>query len=449
MRAIGVVQRGSSVRSIPEAALTEELSDAAIGTICSNLGHRWRDRQLPPPVMVRSMIHRSLHPNHSIRATLVHLAAWNPRNASTPTDSAWCQARSRLPEELLPQLLERSAERLARMAGPQYHYRGRPVYIHDGSTVSMPDEPELVEVFGYAKARHGLSRFPLARVSFLMQAGTEGIVDYRLDAYRTSEDAQFHAMWHRIPRGALCLCDRHYSSFYNLAKLRQRGIAVLSRLHQRRDPQRLMARGRKVGPNEWMVPLELAPQLRRRYNDPRLPQRTHVRLIRVTYRRHGIRRTLWLVTTLLDAQRYPRRELVGLYRRRWGIETRIGSVKTSLEMAVLRSKSEANIRKEVAAILLAHNLTWIVIHQSARQHDICPDRISFTGAVQTILAYCYSLDVCRGPQRSDIYAAMLHTVASQVNRYRPNRLEPRLVKRVRQRYSFLKIPREQARRTLT
>lgn len=74
MYAIGVVQRGNSVRSIPVAALTEELSDAAIGRICSNLGHRWRDRQLPPPVMVRSMIHRSLHPNHSIRATLVHLA---------------------------------------------------------------------------------------------------------------------------------------------------------------------------------------------------------------------------------------------------------------------------------------------------------------------------------------------------------------------------------------
>jgi hypothetical protein len=83
MYAIAVVQRGSSVRSIPMAALTEELSDAAIGTICSKLGHRWRDRQLPPPVMVRSMIHRSLHPNHSIRATRVPGQSISPSSPRT------------------------------------------------------------------------------------------------------------------------------------------------------------------------------------------------------------------------------------------------------------------------------------------------------------------------------------------------------------------------------
>jgi hypothetical protein len=191
------------------------------------------------------------------------------------------------------------------------------------------------------------------------------------------------------------LFDRHFCSFYNLAKLLARGIDVLTRLHQRRPPGRRIARGRRLGQDEWLVTLDLARQLRKRYKAPTLPPVLHVRLIRVIFRRGKKRRRLWLVTTLLDPNRYPRRVLINLYRRRWGIETRLGSLKTTLRLNVLRSLSLIGVRHEVAATVLAHNLVWTLIHQSAHATDTPADRISFADAIKAALAFSTALRQAR------------------------------------------------------
>ena len=391
------------------------------------------------------MVYRSLHPDRSIAAMLADLAAIGGVPGAAPTDSAWCQARSRLPLSVLVELRQRSARRLLRQAGKGHQWFGRWVYIIDGSTLSMPDEPDLVSAFGYADTKHGPSRFPVARITFITLAGVEAVWDYRLEEYRTSETAQFYDMWHALPSGCISLFDRKFCSFYILAKLRQRRIASLTQLHQRRDPKELIRAGRKIGKDEWIVPLELAPQLRRQYNDPSLPERLWVRLIRVPYRRGRQRKVIWLVTTLMDPSRYPRRAVIALYRRRWGIETRIASVKVTLDLAVLRSKTEANVRREVAAAMLAHNLVWTLIHQAAQQTDTPPERISFAGAIKTVLAFSEPLRNATPADRPTVYSHMLAYIAAHTNRHRPGRVEPRLVKRDKRRYGFLKIPREKAR----
>jgi putative transposase len=348
--------------------------------------------------------------------------------------------------EIWAVLLERSVQKVNHQVGLRYHVHGRPVYRIDGSTLSMPDEPELVEAFGYADTKHGPSRFPVSRITFITQAGAETVVDYRIDPYRTGEDAQFHAMWNTLSKGAICLADRHFSSFYDMAKLQQRQIDVVSQLHQRRCPDRLIRHGKKIGKQEWIVPLKLAPQLRKKYNDPTLPEVLLVRLILVHFCRNGKPRKLWLITTLMDTQRYRRSDIIKLYRDRWGIETRIGSLKTTLELAVLRSKKLLSLRCELAASILAHNLTWTIIHQAARQTRTPADRISFAGTLKIILTFSPALRTAGPAQRPMIYRRMLEYVAQQKNPYRPNRIEPRLIKRQTKRYGFLKVSRAEARK---
>jgi hypothetical protein len=430
--------------TIDMAALDDHLGDEEIETICLQLGHEWRERVFPPLVTVRSIVYRGLYPDKSIDAVLADMAATAPW-ADPPTNAAWCQARNRLPEYLLVRLVERSAARVIRCYGDSCRQWGRPVYRFDGATVSMPDTPELAAHFGYANTKHGLSRFPVARVAVWVVAGAEGVCAYRIDPYVTDERVQFRVSWDCLPRGAICLCDRHFSNFYDLAKLRQRGIAIISRLHQRRDPAKLIAAGKKIGPNEWRVPLRLAPQLRRQYHDPSLPQILWVRLIRVTFRRNGKRRTLWLVTTLMDADRYSRKDIIALYRDRWTIETRIGTIKVTLAAKVLRSKTVDGVQKELAGRILAYNLVWTVIHQAAERTAVDADRISFAGTVKVILAFSVALRGLRGRDRRHIYGRMLDYVAIHTNPHRPGRIEPRLIKRDRRKYGFLKEPREKAR----
>jgi hypothetical protein len=195
------------------------------------------------------------------------------------------------------------------------------------------------------------------------------------------------------------LCDRHFCSFYNLAKLRQRRIDVVTRLRQRRDPGRLIARGRR----------------------------------------------LWLVTTLLDPKRYPRRVLADLYRQRWGIETRLGPLKTTMKLNVLRSLSLVGARYEVAATVLAHNLVWTLIHQAAHTTEAPPARISFADAIKAVLAFSAALRQAPPARRERLYNAMLRQIARRTNLHRPDRVGPRLVKRGPVRFCFLTISRDKAR----
>ena len=329
--------------------------------------------------------------------------------------------------------------------GGRYLYFGRPVCLVDGSTISMPDTPELVDVFGYANTKHGFSRFPVARITFITYAGTEAVLDYRLDHYRTGEDAQFHAMWDSLQDECILLCDKKFCSFYNLAKLSRRGIDVVCPLHQRRDPKKLIANGKKLGENQWLVWFDLAPQLRRKYNDLSLPQRLCVRLIRIRFIRNRKPKELWLVTTLLDHVRHPCSSIVDLYRNRWGIETRIGSLKTTLDMNVVPSKTAKGVRYDVAATILAHNLVWTLIHQAANETGAPAGRISFAGAIKTVLAYSGPLRDAAPLRREQLYCQMLRNIARNRNRDRPGRIEPRLLKRQTRRYGFLKTTREEAR----
>lgn len=426
-------------------ALAEHLRDEEIHEICRDLGHSWRDRRLPPGVTVRSCIHRALNADHSIAAMLTDLGAADAPEAPVPTDAAWCQARSRLPLAVFRELIARRAHECQRRFGEPYQWNGRPVFIVDGSTVSMPDTPELVETFGYAPTQHGDSRFPVARITFIELAGLEVIWDYRLDAYRVSEDEQFQEMWPSLPNGCIVLGDKKFSSFYTLAKLRQRRIGVITLLHQRRNPHKLIRQGRALGPNEWIVHLDLAAQLRKKYGDPTLPSRLPVRLIRVRFRRGRQRHTLWVVTTLMNPLLYPRRQVVPGYRWRWDIEPRIGSLKTTLEMNVLRSQKPGSLRREVASIILGHNLVWLLIHEAAHSCDVPAEDISFACAVKTVTAFSKTLPLMAPSQRPALREKMLKMIAAHANHHPFNRVEPRKVKRDRRRYPYLKEPRHIAR----
>jgi len=432
-------------KSLQLAALEGLLPDAEVEAICRDIGHGWRDRKLPPGPTVRSMVYRGLNPDHSIAAVLADLAAMLGSDVAAPTDAAWCQARSRLPEAVLAELLFRRALECRRRFGQACRWHERWVFRVDGSTVSMPDTPSLAQEFGYSRCSNGASRFPIARLTFIELAGLNVIWNYRMGDYRRSEESQLYDMWHTLPGRCICLLDRKFCSFYILAKLRQRRIGVVTPLHQWRDPQKLIRHGQPLGKNQWLVPLRIQPHARKQYGDPSLPKVLPVRLIRVLFLRGSKLKTLWLVTTLMDPVKYPRQEVAELYRTRWQIEPRIGSLKTTLEMNVLRSKGPQAARREVAAIVLGHNLVWMLIHESAATTNTPVEDISFAGAVKVTLAFSCTILHASGRARRQLYRKMLRQIARQTNHHPSGRVEPRRIRRNRVRYPFLQQPRWKAR----
>jgi len=93
-----------------------------------------------------------------------------------------------------------------------------------------------------------------------------------------------------------------------------------------------------------------------------------------------------LITTILDPQLAPAKELAALYHERWEIETTLDELKTHLRGAqiVLRSKTPELVRQEFFGLLMAHFAIRGLMHEAALKADEDPDRLSFVHSVHVV-----------------------------------------------------------------
>jgi Transposase DDE domain len=164
-----------------------------------------------------------------------------------------------------------------------------------------------------------------------------------------------------------------------------------------------------------------------------LPDSITVREIRRTVKRPGLGKiTVTLVTTLLDPEKYPAEELLELRLSRWGVEINIRHLKTTMKMDVLHCQSEAGVRKELAIFALVYNLVRAVMMEAASRQAVPVSRISFADTYKWL----------RHARPGNTLPPLI------VNRYRPNRLEPRCIKRRPKPYDLMNKPRDVLRQML-
>ena len=159
-----------------------------------------------------------------------------------------------------------------------------------------------------------------------------------------------------------------------------------------------------------------------------------------------------VVTTLLDPVKTSKEDLALLYRARWNNELDLRSIKTTMQMDVLRCKTPELVHKEVWTHILADNLIRTIMAQAAFKHDIEPRSISFKGALQTLEAFQPLIDFQghRGAVfRASVYRQLLDSVALHRVADRPDRFEPRKRKRRPLRFDRMMKPRGELKREMT
>jgi len=152
-----------------------------------------------------------------------------------------------------------------------------------------------------------------------------------------------------------------------------------------------------------------------------------------------------LVSTLLDARLAPPNEIKRLYCARWNIEVDLRSIKAEMGMDILRCKSPEMVRKEVAVHLLAYSLVRAVMAQAASLAQVLARALSFKGAMQLLNAYHQQLRHSVGARTAVMIAYVLGALATMRLPWRPDRLEPRAIKRRPKPRRLLLIPRPLAR----
>jgi IS4 transposase len=181
-----------------------------------------------------------------------------------------------------------------------------------------------------------------------------------------------------LQRGMLCLADRQFFGFALWQQARATGADLLWRIKKNiRLPceQRL--------PDGSYLSQLCAGEHDRRHKTNSVPVRV------IAYRLDGVEgaEPLYrLVTTLLDPDQAPARELAALYHERWEIETALDELKTHLRgpRIVLRSKTPDLVRQEFYGLMMAHFAIRGLMHEAALRADADPDRLSFLHAVRVV-----------------------------------------------------------------
>ena len=237
-----------------------------------------------------------------------------------------------------------------------------------------------------------------------------------------------------------------------LALLQALGVDFVSRLHQLRKAD--FPRGRRLGKGDHVVwwPKPERPEWMDQETYDRLPQQIEVRELHVNVDVPGFRtESLVVVTSLLDPKEYSRDDLASLYRRRWVVELHLRDIKTAMQLDVLRCKTPAMVRQELWTGLLVYNLIRQSMLQSAHQTERQPDELSFTATMQmlanTWLTAAVVVDENGAAADPLVTLRVIHGGSHRVGN-RPDRVEPRAVKRRPKPHPLLTKPRAQARAAL-
>jgi hypothetical protein len=417
-----------------------------ITKICQYLGYKCRERVLDPVTTVHVFLLQILHGNTACTAL--------SRLAEVPfTATAYCVARARLPLALFEELLQHVCDALFPEIQDTGRWRGHRTWYVDGSSFSMSDTAELQARFGQPSVQAKGCGFPVAHVLALFHAGTGLLLRVIASPLRTHDLRHAAIMHEELAEGDILLADRGFASFAHLALLFLRKIHAVFRCHQRQivdfhvgrqhTGQRKSRRGlprsryiRRLG--HWDQVVEYAkPTTKPKWLDDdtwaRLPETLQVRELRYLTPQRGYRtRVITLVTTLLDPEAYPARALAELYLSRWQIELNFRHLKTTMGMEVLHCKSVQGVLKELHMFAIAYNLVRLVMLEAARRQNIPLDRISFIDALRWLRD------------------AKAHTVLTElvVNPSRPDRIEPRVLKRRMKEYTLMTKPRRQLRKAL-
>lgn len=432
-----------------ELPFTDVLSTDIVSQALAAANVVWKDRIYSPLVTVWVFLSQVLSQDHSCRGAVARLIAHRVSqglSACSAKASAYCQARKRLPEKFFSTVACLVGQALDAKVDPQWLWKGRQVYLFDGTTVTMPDTSANQKVYPQNVAQEKGLGFPIARVGAIISLSCGAVVNLGICRYAgkgQGEVSLLRQLWDILSPGDVVLGDRLMANWANIFLFQQRGFQLVSRLNKA-NRKADFRKGRRLGKDDhlvrWRKPTSIRSIDRKTYNQ--YPEFVTVRETRVHVRQPGFRtKSIIVVTTFLDPTEVTKKDLAFLYRARWNNELDLRSIKRSLQMDQLRCQTPELVRKEIWTHILAYNLIRTIMAQAATKHDLEPRTISFKGTLQTLEAFQSMIATSGTASRNHLYQTILDAVATHRVGNRPNRFEPRLIKRRPKRYVYLSKPR--------
>lgn len=387
--------------------------------------------------------------NHGCVAAVTKLIAYRVACGLRPCSvktGAYCIARDKLDESSMHRLLTDTGEAIENDVPEHWRWLGHRVVTADGTTISMPDTAENQAEYPQQKAQQPGCGFPVMRVVVFFALATGTVLETAMGKYKgklTAEINLFRQSDHCLSENDVFLGDRAYGGWFDLARLIGRGVHVVVRKHQARKTD--FRTGIRYGHDDHAVFWD-KPRCRPAWMSvdeyKSYPDFLTLREIRIRVSTPGFRtREIIVVTDLLDDIEYPKDDLAALFRRRWQAELNLRSIKSVMQMDHLRCQEPHRVRNECRAHLLAYNLIRQVMREAALEGGVEPWQISFKGTLTTLLEILPLLTLLGNTDQT--YRVLLGCCLTHEVGNRPDRNEPRVIKRRTITHKLMTKPRSQ------
>jgi hypothetical protein len=383
----------------PRQLFRRVVPDRFLRELCEQQGYRLREGVFSAGVVIWLMIWQRLQGNGSMAAAVQYLVQsdstglqsgcrrWTADKVSAGT-GGYCQARQRLPKSIVSKVTERIVSQLSAEMQEGWAGLKRPIFVIDGSSLQLQHAPELVQAYPPGHNQHGENHWPVLRMvvfhdvfSGLALAPNWG--PFYGDA-AVSEQSLAEAGLERLPAEAVVLGDGNFGIFAFAYAVQQSQRPMILRLTE--------ARAKKILASplcETEQQIIWRPSRWDRSAHPQLPEQAEVKgrlIVRPNPSRSG--ELLFLFTTLELAAG----EIVDIYKLRWNVETDLRSLKRTLNMHQLSSKSADMMEKELLLSVAAYNLVRAVMCLAARRARITPRQLSFSFVQAVVDAALPGLD---------------------------------------------------------
>jgi hypothetical protein len=391
-----------------------------------------RRRRLPADQVIWLVLGIALFRDRGIEEVVdkLDLALASPRGAIAK--SAIPPARARLGDEPMKWLFERTAKKWAYESADRNRWRGLALFGIDGSSLRLTDTEANRTEFGGWTSGKGDSSNPLVRLVVLMALRSHLLAAASFGPYATSSEMHHAAaLTDRIPAQSLTILDGLFLS-----------AAYLLSIENQAEQRHWMTRAKKntrmrvlerYSDSDSLVEMEVSDEARQL--NPSLPKTWRARAVQIRRTGHEPKT---LLTSMLDQEAFPERDVRELYHERWELELAYDEIKTELLDAevTLRSKSPTAVRQELWGILTGFNLVRLEIERIASEAQVEPTRISFVAALHLIRDEWEWSAITRSPGAIPKHLAQLRM---RLKRFilpprRSTRSYPRVIKNDYRRY---------------
>ena len=289
-------------------------------------------------------------------------ALWPSRKRVGGTYQGYVKALIKYSPRLLRELEARLRHAVEQALGAQWRMGPWVVLGVDGSRFDLPRTAANERAFGCA-ARDKTG--PQAWVTTILHLASGLPWCWKIGRGASSERDHLRQMIHRLPTHTLLVADAGYCGYDLWRQLLDHGHDILIRVGA--NVRLLRQLGCHVREHEGIV--YLWPSKAQRRNQRPLI----LRLIRLS----DGRRTMHLVTSVLDDKLLSETRALECYRMRWGLELWYRALKQTLDRRTMRSGAPVQAALELRWALLSMSLLGLMGARSLIEAGVCPRRLSF------------------------------------------------------------------------